>query len=177
MSIASGLRLLGAALASCMWLLSGCGPGVGGTGTGETGGGLEAFGALPASVCSGDLAPIVACASLAGAAAPTPGAAAVFLADTIDGRQVRVTLRGNTVELSAACVRVQFRGEWGAVAGQPGRYFGSAEIDGTVAPAALQVQVNGGDVLLTLRDASGRVLLGPVLVRAVLTPSPPPTCG
>jgi hypothetical protein len=177
MSIASGLRWSGAALAACMVLLSGCGPGVGGTGTGETGGGLEAFGALPASVCSGELAPIVACASPAGAAAPAPGAAAVFLADTIDGRQVRVTLRGNTVELSAGCVRVQFRGEWGAVAGQPGRYFGVADVDGTTAPAALQVQLSGGDVLLTLRDASGRVLLGPVLVRAVLTLSPPPSCG
>lgn len=177
MSIASGLRWMGAALASCMLLLPGCGPGVGGTGTGETGGGLEAFGALPASVCSGELAALVACASPAGAAAPAPGAGAVLLADTIDGRQVQVALRGNTVELSAACLRVQFRGEWGAVAGQPGRFFGTTDIDGTVAPAALQAQVSGGDVVLTLRDTTGRVLLGPVLVRAVATLGTPPACG
>ena len=35
------------------------------------------------------------------------------------------------------------------------------------APAALQAQLSGSDVQLTLRDASGRVLLGPVLVRVV----------
>ena len=178
MSIASNCRPLGSALACAVLLwLSACGPGVGGTGTGETGGGLGSFGALPASVCSGDLASILSCAAPAGAAAPVPGATAVFLADTTDGRQVRVTLRGNTVELSAACVRVQFRGEWGAVAAQPARFFGTADIDGTATPAALQVQVSGGDVQLTLRDTSGRVLLGPVLVRAVVTLSPPPTCG
>ena len=167
MSIATRLRLLATALAALALLSSGCGPGVGGTGTGETGGGLAAFGALPASVCSGELASLVACPPATGTAAPAPGAAAVFLADTIDGRQVRVTLSGNTVELSAPCVRVQFRGEWGAVTGQSGRFFGSTEIDGMTTPAALQAQLSGSDVQLTLRDATGRVLLGPVLLRVV----------
>ncbi len=177
MSIAKSLRLLAPALTALALLLGGCGPGVGGTGTGETGGGLAAFGALPASVCSGELAPLLSCASPAGAAAPVPGAAVVMLADTIDGRQVRVTLSGNTVELIAPCARVQFRGEWGAVTGQSGRFFGSADSDGSTAPAALQAQLSGSDVLLTLRDSAGRVLLGPVLVRVVATPAVPPACS
>jgi hypothetical protein len=177
MSIAMGLRALSAAWACCLLLLSGCGPGVGGTGTGETGTALEAFGALPASVCSGELAPLMACASPAAGAAPAPGAAAVLLADTVDGRQVQLTLSGDTVELGAPCARVQFRGAWGAVAGQPGKYFGHADLGGTLAAAALQAQPSGGDVTLTLRDATGRVLLGPVLVRVVVAFAAPGSCG
>ena len=177
MSIAPSLRLLGAALAALTLMFSGCGPGVGGTGTGETGGGLAAFGALPASVCSGELASLVSCSTPAGAAAAAPSASAVLLADTIDGRQVRVTLSGDTVEVGAPCARIQFRGEWGALAGQPGRFYGSADVDGTSAPAALEARVSGSDVQLTLRDASGRVLLGPLLVRVVVTLAAPPVCG
>lgn len=177
MSIAKGLRWLGAVLATwAVLLLGACGPGVGGTGTGETGGGLAAFGASPASVCSGELASILSCTSTAGAAAPVPNTASVFLADTIDGRQVQVTLSGSTVELTASCLRLQFRGEWGVVSGQSGRFFGTADVDGASTPAALQVQVSGAEVQLTLRDPASRVLLGPVLLRVVAGPGGAPVC-
>jgi hypothetical protein len=178
MSIAKGLRLLAAVLGACaLLLLGGCGPGVGGTGTGETGGGLETFGAVPAPICSSELASILSCSSTTGTAAPAPSASAVLLADTIDGRQVQVTLRGGMVELAAGCLRLQFRGDWGAVAGQTGRFFGTAEVNGTVTPASLQVQVNGAEVQLTLRDVASRVLLGPVVVRVVAALGPPPACS
>ena len=152
-------------------LLGGCGPGVGGTGTGETADGLAAFGASAASVCASELAAVLACATPSGGsgavAAPAPGTAPVYLADTIDGRRVAVSVQGNLIELNAPCARVQFRGQWGAIAGQAARFYGSAGQDVSVTsttPATLQAVVRGNALELTLTDALGRVLLGPVLV-------------
>ncbi len=54
----SRLGLIGALLLAS-WL-SGCGPGVGGTGTGETNG-LAAFGAVPASICADDVGGVLGC--------------------------------------------------------------------------------------------------------------------
>lgn len=164
-------------------ILGGCGPGVGGTGTGETTAALAVFGASAAPVCSSELAPVLACAAptgVGGAAALAPGTAPVYLADTIDGRRVAVSVQGNLIELSAPCARVQFRGQWGAIAGQAARFYGSTGSTGTHAsgpPASLQALVRGNALELTLVDTQGLVLLGPVLVTARPAPAAVGDCG
>ena len=163
-------------------LLSACGPGVGGTGTGETGGntavgGLDAFGAAPAPVCSGVLAALLACAPATTGAVALPSPAPVQLADTIDGRRVQVRLQGSTVELLAPCAGLLFSGNWGVIAGQAARYYGFAGPEGALRPATLDAQLVGSAVQLTLRDTDGRLLLGPVLVTVVGTQASPGSCN
>lgn len=177
--LAAGLRsTLALALTTGLLLaLAACGPGVGGTGTGDTPSALPAFGAAPASVCEGDLAVLLACPTGGGTATPAPGAGPVYLADTIDGRQLRVTAVGNRIELQAPCAALQFRGEWGVVEGQPGRFYGYTDPDGAAMPASLQVQSLGGGLLLTLRGAADNTLLGPVLVTVVSGPGTVGSCS
>ncbi len=166
-------------------LLGGCGPGVGGTGTGDAADALGAFGATAASVCAGELATVLACAATTGgggggggtAAAPAPGTAPVYLADTIDGRRVAVSVQGNLIDVNAPCARVRFRGQWGTIAGQAARFYGSTEQDGSSTPATLQAVVRGSGLELTLVDTQGRVLLGPVLVTARPAPVAAGDCG
>ncbi len=158
-------------------LLGGCGPGVGGTGTGETQGALGHFGAAAASACGSDLAPLLACTAGNASAAPAPGAAAVHLADTIDGRRVIVRVQGNLIEVTAPCARLQFSGEWGVIAGQAARFYGFATVDGSLVPATLEAQSSGAGAQLTVRDETGRMLLGPVLVVVVAAPATPGGCS
>ena len=167
-------------------MLGGCGPGVGGTGTGDAADALGAFGATAASVCAGELAAVLACAAPTGggggggggtAAAPAPGTAPVYLADTIDGRRVVLSVQGNLIELHAPCARVRFRGQWGTIAGQAARFYGSTEQDGASTPATLQAVVRGSGLELTLVDTQGRVLLGPVLVTVRPAPLAAGDCG
>jgi hypothetical protein len=163
-------------------LLVACGPGVGGTGTGETGGttaigGLEAFGAAAAPVCSGVLAELLSCAPATTGAVALPSPAVVLLADTIDGRRVQVRLQGATVELIAPCAGLLFSGNWGVIAGQAARYYGFAGPEGALRPATLEVQLAGSAVQLSLRDSDGRLLLGPVLVTVVASQASPGSCN
>ena len=166
-------------------LLGGCGPGVGGTGTGDTMDGLNVFGASAVSVCASDLAAVLACSSATGGggggavAAPAPGTAPVYLADTIDGQRVAVSVQGNAIEVNAPCARVQFRGQWGVIAGQAARFYGTTGQDAssTLTPASLQAVVRGNGLELTLTDTQGRVLLGPVLVTVRPAPTVPGACG
>jgi len=157
--------------------LTACGPGVGGTGTGDTPSALTTFGAASTSVCGSDLAPLLSCPAGGSTAAPAPGAAPVHLADTIDGRRVLATANGNSIELQAPCARLQFRGEWGVVAGQAGRFFGYTDPDGAAAPATLQVQAVGGGLQFTLRNAAGDTLLGPIVMTVVTTAGTPGGCN
>jgi hypothetical protein len=163
-------------------LLVACGPGVGGTGTGETTGnspvsGLDAFGAAPASVCSGALADVLGCAPAHAGAVVQPRPAVVLLADTIDARRVQVRLQGSTAELLVPCTGLLFTGDWGVVAGQPARYYGLAGPEGALRPATLDAQLVGSAVQLTLRDSDGRLLLGPVLVTVVASQANPGSCN
>ena len=172
-----------AALALCFLaataVLGGCGPGVGGTGTGDTVDAFAAFGASAASVCASELATVLACSAATGggggAAAPAPGTSPVHLADTIDGQRVAVSVQGNVIEVNAPCARVQFRGQWGLIAGQAARFYGTTGPEAT--PASLQAVVRGNGLELTLTDTQGRVLLGPVLVTVRPAPAAPGGCG
>ena len=167
--------LQGALLLALATLLGACGPGVGGTGTGEEITALQDFGAAPASVCSGELAALAACTGTGAAAAPA--GTTVYLADTLDGRRVQVQLQGNAIDVDAPCARLRFRGRWGVVGSQAGRFYGSATVDGVSLPATLTAQPDSGGAQLTVRDAQGVTLLGPVRVVVVPALATPGGCG
>ena len=180
------LRILGSRMAAlCLALtlalaLAACGPGVGGSGTGATESALPLFGASAAALCSSDLAAALDCPTVAGSAAPPGpgvGTATVYFADTIDGRRVLVRLQGNTIDLDVPCAGLQFSGEWGVISGQAARFFGYTSADTVPVPAALEVRIVGSGLQLTLRDAAGRVLLGPVLVTRTPVAGTPGGCG
>ena len=157
-------------------VLAGCGPGVGGTGTGDTASALTYFGASPASLCSSELAALAACQTDGTTATAVPGAEPVLLVDAAAGARVQVRLQKDTAELIEACAPLEFRGQWGVIAGQAGRFYGHTDPDVAPAPATLEAQASGTGMRLTLRDGGGRVLLGPVVVTATAAPPGTPVC-
>lgn len=168
------------ALALVAWL-SGCGPGVGGTGTGETNG-LAAFGAAPASLCVAEVGGVLGCVAGAGAAAPSPapGAAPVFLADAAQSPRLQARVQDNAIDLTVPCTGLRFRGQWGEVAGQSPRFFGSTGSDSAALPATLQMDrssAGAASVVVTLRDAAGGVLLGPAHLLVVPAAATPGSCS
>ena len=175
MSIGTGPST--ACLAVLTWalavLLAACGPGVGGTGSGEPGSTLQPGSAVPGSVCTSDLAALLGCVGSGSAATPL---LTLDLVDTIDGRQVRVHLHGNEVEVEVPCARLRFSGRWGTVDGQPAAYHGTATVEAASLNATLRVQLSEGGVVVQLQDAQGGTLLGPLPLVAVATP-PPMACG
>lgn len=160
--------LAGLALAA----LQACGPGVGGSGTGQ---GLADFGATAMPLCGSEIASALACP--AGAAAGTAGGTgSVYFVDTGDGRHVLVTVQGNGIELQAPCAGISFRGDWGLLAGQAARFYGLNGSGSHTQPAQLRASLDSGGLLLTLLDADGNVLLGPVLVTVRPTAGTPGSC-
>jgi hypothetical protein len=95
---------------------------------------------------------------------------------------VAAAVTGNRVALAARCLGLRFEGDWGVVGGNEARYFGRYSFgpDGQSVLASLTVQAAGSDgrsLSALLRDAEGRVVLGPVLLRRVLFPvSNPAAC-
>lgn len=171
--------LIGALLLA-FWLL-GCGPGVGGTGTGETNG-LAAFGAAPASICAAEVGGVLGCAPGSGAVSPSPapGAAPVLLADATLSPRVQARVQDNAIDLTVPCTGLRFRGQWGEMAGQAPRFFGSTGPDGALQPATLQMErgaAGAASVSVTLRDVAGVVLLGPTSLLVVPTAATPGACG
>ena len=176
-------------LASWLSWLSGCGPGVGGTGTGETNG-LAAFGAAPAALCAADaggvlggaLGDVLGCVASAGVASPSPvpGAAPLMLADTTLSPRVQARLQDNAIDLMVPCTGLRFRGQWGLAAGQTARFFGHTGLDGALQPATLQMErgpAGAASVVITLRDAAGAVLLGPTGMLVVPAAATPGACN
>jgi len=168
-------RLVVASIAA-MLFFAGCGPGVGGTGTG--GAALTAFGATAASVCSGALATELTCAQ-APAASAAVGAAGSLPVQFVDAAgQVTLDIDGNLATLRALCLRLRFGGEFGRSAGNAEAFFGSYEVDASgidVLAALSAVPVAGGGALtITLRDVDGQALIGPLLLRRALVPLPAP---
>ncbi len=157
--------------------LQACGPGVGGSGTGQ---GVDAFGATAASLCGSDIAAALACP--AGASSPPPGSGVsagtgtVFFVDNVDTRRVVVTVHGNSIELNAPCARISFRGEWGLLAGQAARFYGLNGEGAHAQPAQVRASLSSGGVQLTVLDANGDVLLGPVLVTLQASAPTPGGC-
>jgi hypothetical protein len=148
------LRALRRLLASLLLAaLAACGPGSGGTGTGPVNlffGGTTATG-LPGTV-GGSVGPL------------------------------QLRLQDASVELTSACGRFVFAGDWSGTAGSvlvlPGRIDTGAQS----APATLRLQFSAApsdsaQVTVTLFDAAGAVLLGPVLLDRRVGPEPDPATG
>lgn len=159
-----------------LWLLlAGCGPGVGGTGSGETG--LAYFQATSALVCTSAIASTLDCAGTAATVAapttPEEGTSVVHYADNLADATVRVAFAANAIELDAPCKRLHFNGTWGISATSDARFFGTY-IDQALRdplPASLQVQTVTNDarslLTVTVRDGAGTIVLGPVVLRRV----------
>ena len=169
----AGLRagLLVGLLAGLAAGLSACGPGVGGTGTGQSATELSLFGASTASVCNAPLAGSLSCGPDATLVDPHSGTKPVRYMDATVGTNTLVDFADNSVHLVATCQRLDFIGDWGITATQDQRYFGSVQMAGQPkrTPATLLVQPDaasaGGDLIAVLRDAQGKLLLGPLVLR------------
>lgn len=146
-------------------LLTACGPGVGGTGTGEEGQGLQAFGAEARAVCTGDLAPLLACPAPDPTAGGSGSASVAGTAPTwwasADGA-VQLSLSGNALTLQAECGALEFRGLWGQAGTASPAYYGWLRADGDERVALLSVQRDGARLVATLIETDARVRLGPV---------------
>lgn len=159
------------------WLLPllfaviGCGPGVGGTGTGE-GTALEYFGAQRASVCSASFAGELRCPSriVIGPAKPNPadGSEPVVWVDDPAAARMTVRIDVSDAALDAQCEGVRFVGTWGETDEGIKRFFGQYTLAGSDAarPGTLTVQtVEGGGLSYELGDAEERTVLGPVVLQ------------
>jgi len=175
--------------AACVAWLAACGPGTGGTGTGETTSlYLDAFGARAGNVCTSAIGGTLACTDTpagvgsAAATATTGGTLAVHFTDSESGGEVHVVIDGNTLHFEARCSGLRFEGDWGVAGSGDARFFGSLVGFDTAAatPATLALEVIPGrsDALqLTLRQADGRLLLGPlVLLRVAEAVTAPAIC-
>jgi len=159
------------------WLLplllvvGGCGPGVGGTGTGDSYA-LDYFGAKRASVCSASFARELKCPSrvVIGPSKVdlTAGSELVVWVDDSSAAQVVVRINVSDVDLSAQCGGVRFAGTWGETNEGRRRFFGYFTAPGVEAatPGTLNVEtVEGGGLSYALSDAAGGTVFGPVLLQ------------
>jgi hypothetical protein len=171
-------RLITAWLLATLSWLSACGPGVGGTGTGAMPD-PAAFGAASVSVCTAPFAAALNCPAGAGVAG-TPNAMAgtnlVRFADVATGGNVSAVIDSNQLVLVSRCQALQFTGVWGVLGTGEGRFFGTySNAANTDALASLRVASNNaGELQITLLDASGQVLLGPLAVQGVNAPAANP---
>ena len=146
-----------------LWL-SACGPGVGGSGTGQPMLAVADFGAVPTPVCGATFASRLNCSPAAGGVAAPAGTAAVTFVDVGTGGQISATLRANGIELEARCQRLSFSGEWAVIGANDARFFGIAtdERTGLSQLASLSVAEIPGGLQVLLRAFDGSVILGPV---------------
>lgn len=158
--------------------LTGCGPGVGGTGSGSEPP-LVVFGASPSPVCTSVIAPALACASVTDSPAQAGTSVVVYGALTPLGR-LRSVFDGQRVTASIDCLGWRFEGEWGTDTRGRQRYYGTLvqATGGAAEPAQLVLQpvtaTTGGALLrATVLDTSERTLLGPVDLRLEAGATPP----
>lgn len=153
--------------------LGGCGPGVGGTGTGEQSYPLEYFGATAASVCTASFAGELKCPSriVIGPTRvdPTEGSEPVVWIDDPAGTQVTARINLSDIEFEAPCENTRFVGTWGTKAGEAtGRFYGyySDNALNFVVPATLTVlSADGVGLYYLIQDANGRSVFGPRLLQ------------
>jgi hypothetical protein len=175
--------LLSTWLSACslalLLLMQGCGPGLGGTGTGDSVPALAAFNAQRASPCASDLAALLACpASTAGAPSLLP--AARWLADGNPAARVQADISDSEIQLLLRCQGWRFEGTWGQSAAFGTRWYGHlTEAPGSNASrlATLTGQVQGDQLVVTLFDAAGSLLAGPVKLTVVPAATSPAACS
>jgi hypothetical protein len=162
------------------WLLvSGCGPGVGGTGTGQQHSAAD-FGAVTAPLCTSSLADRLNCPPPVGGASTAVGSLPVLLADATPPQRASGRIDGSLIELTWFCEGWSFHGEWGVAARDPGgRFYGTGRGPaGRVQPAVLSLQpLGGGGFHATLLDTTDQALLPPVLLQAVPSLGVPLACS
>lgn len=162
------------AMLAAMSALPGCGPGVGGTGTGSDAGGLASYGATPASVCAtADFAPLLACAPATGS-----GTAVTYAADGTPTSRHLARFEGSGLTLDLRCTQQRFQGEW-ASAGQLGtRYYGTIGPagGGATQPASAIVTSQGSTLIVLVQDFSGRRIGEPLLLQRVPAATTPAAC-
>ena len=166
-----------AAWMALLWLaaLGGCGPGVGGSGTGAS---IDPPGAtMPAALaalCVSDLSPLLRCPVNGSSTVTALGTALTWLADGSDTRNALARVEGNAVDFEVACAGLQFSGNWGQVAGQPPAFHGVVRnaATGAAQSASLIALRQGTAAVLQLFDADGRALASPITLTVV--PGAPP---
>ena len=171
------------ALAVGLAIMAACGPGTGGTGTGQTSSPLDSFGATPANICTTGPSLALACPppgnpGTVGAINPPSVANGTdgVLFSTIDGADINLVLTGNRARLNDRCLNLTFEGDWGTVGGNDARFFGQYTTgdDAKTTLSSMTAQPAGADgksLTVLLRDANERVVIGPVILRRTLVPT------
>lgn len=163
MNITNGIRAAAAVLLLGLCMTA-CGPGVGGTGTGNGSvppgaAGLAYFGVQPANACATDFGGLIACA------ATTTGGPVQSAPVTLAGECAVATFEGNDIVLDVVCLGWTFSGRWGVSIDGRQSYYGLLGQDlllPPTEPAVLEVEVQGRTLVLWLRGADGRLLAGPL---------------
>ncbi len=153
-----------------------CGPGVGGSGTGAVPDPLAAQGATPAALCDSLLAGALGCRPppASPTAAPVLDLPAILI-DHPSPRRAQAVVAGEEVLLDLACpTALRFEGRWGRGGDGIARFYGRLE-DGRLASAELQL--DGTSWLLSLRDADGRLLAGPLRLQRTEAVAPLLPCS
>lgn len=160
------------ALLALLALLAGCGPGVGGTGTGDGIAAPPQHTATAAPVCAADFAAALACPSRSTGSAAPEGTAPVWFADSEPAARVSALFEANGVSLRAPCARVQFTGRWGDSPTLGSRFFGTLTVDGVDRIGTLEVTLADDRLTLLPRDEAGQpVAVLPALQRAAGEPA------
>lgn len=170
--------LLAGLLATAL-ALTGCGPGVGGTGTGQEHGASD-FGATATALCTSELAEQLGCPSSAGGGQPSAGSVPLLLADATPPQRATGRIDGNRIELTLRCEGWSFFGEWGVAMRLPGgRFYGTGRgPGGRVQPAVLELVAQaGGGFLATLQDSLERPLVPPLPLQVVGSLAGATACG
>lgn len=170
------------------WLLplllavAGCGPGVGGTGTGEQGFGLDYFGARKASVCTSSFAGELKCPSRI-VIGPTPlpqddGSEPVAWVDDPDAPRTVLRISGSEADFESDCGSTKFAGSWGTLAPRDSRFFGYYTVPGepSAKPGSLTVLNSSDGLSFEIRDARDRTVLGPLPLQRADSETPAPAC-
>lgn len=159
-------------------LLAGCGPGIGGTGTGDDVGPAD-FGATDAPVCDSDLGKVLACPGGAPGTPANAGTAATEFASAAGATATRARFDGNAVQIDLLCRGQVFSGRFGVEGAAPGRYYGSlatpGEAVGSLAIAVIE-PLEGGALRMRLLDVDDGLLWGPLDLQRLAPGTPAPSC-
>ncbi len=154
--------------AFCVAVLVGCGPGLGGTGTGASDDALAAYGAREVPVCDSAFADLLGCLAPSAGAAPLPAAGARFFAEATPASRTLLELDGQEAQLRLRCLDLVFIGSFAQAGSQAPRYFGNAIEGGSrVRLASLHVERVSGGLSITLVDSLGQTLAGPQVLAPV----------
>ncbi len=163
----------------CAGWLTACGPGVGGTGTGQEHSAAD-FGAVTAPLCTSSLADQLLCPPELNGQPAAVGSLPVVLADANPPRRAAGSIDGSRIELNLFCEGWAFFGEWGVAMREPGgRFYGTARgPGGSSQPAVLLLAgQSGGGFQASLQDVNGRLLVPSVALQVVVGSLGAQVCG